>query len=62
MDVVKPFVAAVGTTITQEQYASSYILISSNARPFFEAHEVNGLALTNFLLTSLKRVNVDAYP
>ena len=34
--VDKPFVAAVATTITQEQYASSYILISSNTKPFLK--------------------------
>ena len=36
VDVVKPFVAAVATTINQKQYASSYILISSNASPFLK--------------------------
>ena len=36
VEVVKPFVAAVVTTINQEQYASSYILISSNASPFLK--------------------------
>ena len=34
--VDKPFVAAVATTINQGQYASSYILISSN-KTIFEA-------------------------
>ena len=36
VDVVKPFVAAVATTKNQEQCASSYILISSNASPFLK--------------------------
>ena len=36
VDVVKPFVAAVATTITQEQYANSYILISPDASPFLK--------------------------
>ena len=33
---VKPFVAPVTTTINQEQYASSCILISSDTRLFFK--------------------------
>ena len=36
VDIVKPFVVAVTTTINQEQCASSYILISSNASPFLK--------------------------
>ena len=36
VDIVKPFVAAVVITIKQEQYARSYILISSDASPFFK--------------------------
>ena len=36
VDTVKPFVAAVGTTINQEQYPSSCILISSDTRRFFK--------------------------
>ena len=36
VDIVKSFVAAVAITINQEQYASSYILISSDASPFLK--------------------------
>ena len=36
VDIVKPFVPAVAITIKQEQYARSYILISSDASPFFK--------------------------
>ena len=36
VDNVKPFAAAVVTTINQKQYSSSYILISSNASPFLK--------------------------
>ena len=36
VDIVKPFVAAVVVTINLEQYARSYILISSDASPFFK--------------------------
>ena len=36
VDTVKHFVAAVAITIKQEQYARSYILISSHASPFFK--------------------------
>ena len=36
VDTVKPFVAAIATTVNQEQYASSSILISSDATPFFK--------------------------
>ena len=36
LDIVKPFVAAVATTIKQEQYSSSYILISSDANPILK--------------------------
>ena len=36
VDIVKPFVAAVAITIKQEQYATSYILISSDASLFFK--------------------------
>ena len=36
VDTVKHFVAAVATTINQEQYVSSCILISSDTRPFFK--------------------------
>ena len=36
VDVVRPFVVAVATTINKEQCAGSYILISSNASPFLK--------------------------
>ena len=36
VDTVKPFVAAIATTVNQEQYASSSILISSDTTPFFK--------------------------
>ena len=36
VNVVKPFVVVVATTKNQEQCASSYILISSNASPFLK--------------------------
>ena len=36
VDIVKPFVVAVAITIKQEQYARSYILISSDASLFFK--------------------------
>ena len=36
VDIVKPFVAAVAITINQEQYTSSYILISSDASTFLK--------------------------
>ena len=36
VDIVQPFVVAVATTINQEQCASSYILISSNASLFLK--------------------------
>ena len=36
VDILKPFVAAVAITIKQEQYAKSYILINSDASPFFK--------------------------
>ena len=36
VDIVKPFVATVATTITQEQYTGSYTLIRSDARPFLK--------------------------
>ena len=36
LDIVKPFVSAVATTINQEQYSSSYILISSDANPILK--------------------------
>ena len=36
VDIVKPSVAALATTINQKQYTSSYILISSDASPFLK--------------------------
>ena len=36
VNVVKPFVVVVATIKNQEQCASSYILISSNASPFLK--------------------------
>ena len=45
--VDKPFVAAVATTINQGQYASSYIVISSNTKPFLK--HVRLMCINEFL-------------